>query len=141
MWSILFWLNLQKLYLKKYKRVKLVKFLIIFFKNIYFQFTGSKMGRFTRVEVSDCDTSKSACVLKRQTNATISIDFELGMYKCFFCRQLFQPSLIQFSFLYRRRCVNNNNSSAWYYCACRDSIRIVKSGRMCWLRFGVSAEE
>lgn len=41
---------------------------------------GSKAGRFTNIGVSGCDTSKPSCVLKRGTNATISIDFELGKF-------------------------------------------------------------
>ncbi|XP_012278741.1 protein NPC2 homolog [Orussus abietinus] len=36
---------------------------------------GSKLGRFTEVSVSGCETSQSVCVLKRGTNATIEIQF------------------------------------------------------------------
>ncbi|KAG4077358.1 hypothetical protein HA402_009759 [Bradysia odoriphaga] len=39
---------------------------------------GSKVGKFTKVQVSDCVTTSTACILKKNTNATISIDFELS---------------------------------------------------------------
>lgn len=37
---------------------------------------GSKVGKFKSISVSDCDLTKTACVLKKNSNATISIDFE-----------------------------------------------------------------
>lgn len=39
---------------------------------------GSKIGKFSKVLVSDCDTTKSACILRRNTTANIALDFELG---------------------------------------------------------------
>lgn len=38
-------------------------------------FQGSQIGKFTKVVVSDCDTTKPYCILHRETNATIAIDF------------------------------------------------------------------
>ncbi|XP_054087450.1 NPC intracellular cholesterol transporter 2 homolog a [Zeugodacus cucurbitae] len=44
------------------------------------QFTdcGSKTGSFTKVLVSDCDTTKNECILKRNTTASITINFALN---------------------------------------------------------------
>ncbi|KAL9874141.1 NPC intracellular cholesterol transporter 2 homolog a [Glossina fuscipes] len=44
------------------------------------QFTdcGSKTGKFTSVYISDCDTTKHECILKRDSNVTIIIDFTLA---------------------------------------------------------------
>uniref|UniRef100_A0A1A9ZLD8 MD-2-related lipid-recognition domain-containing protein n=1 Tax=Glossina pallidipes TaxID=7398 RepID=A0A1A9ZLD8_GLOPL len=39
---------------------------------------GSKTGKFTSVYVSDCDTTKHECILKRDSNVTIIIDFTLA---------------------------------------------------------------
>lgn len=50
-------------------------FSISFLPNI-----GSKVGKFTKIDVSGCDLTKPTCILKRGSNATISIDFNLG--KC-----------------------------------------------------------
>ncbi|KAG5674159.1 hypothetical protein PVAND_004143 [Polypedilum vanderplanki] len=36
-------------------------------------------GKFTRVTVTDCDESQERCILKKGTNATITIDFELDV--------------------------------------------------------------
>lgn len=43
-------------------------------------FTGSKNGAYSNVEISDCDTTKSACILKRNTTASITIDFTTSKY-------------------------------------------------------------
>lgn len=48
--------------------------------NNNFNFAGSMIGRFTKIEVSDCVTSSPACILKKNTNATIKIDFELSEF-------------------------------------------------------------
>ncbi|KAK2582461.1 hypothetical protein KPH14_004767 [Odynerus spinipes] len=42
---------------------------------VSFQDCGSKIGRFTAVTVSGCDTTKAACDLVRNTNASLTIDF------------------------------------------------------------------
>ncbi|XP_005187474.1 NPC intracellular cholesterol transporter 2 homolog a [Musca domestica] len=44
------------------------------------QFTdcGSKTGKFTKVSVSDCDTTKNECILKRNSTVSITIDFSLA---------------------------------------------------------------
>uniref|UniRef100_A0A1I8PDR9 MD-2-related lipid-recognition domain-containing protein n=1 Tax=Stomoxys calcitrans TaxID=35570 RepID=A0A1I8PDR9_STOCA len=44
------------------------------------QFTdcGSKIGKFTKVLVSDCDTTKNECILKRNSTVSITIDFSLA---------------------------------------------------------------
>ncbi|XP_017474929.1 PREDICTED: protein NPC2 homolog [Rhagoletis zephyria] len=44
------------------------------------QFTdcGSKTGSFNKVVISDCDTTKNECVLKRNTTASITINFALN---------------------------------------------------------------
>ncbi|XP_049310918.1 NPC intracellular cholesterol transporter 2 homolog a [Bactrocera dorsalis] len=44
------------------------------------QFTdcGSKTGSFTKVIISDCDTTKNECILKRNTTASITINFALN---------------------------------------------------------------
>lgn len=42
-------------------------------------FAGSKIGKFSKVSISDCDMTQSSCVLPRNTNATIGVDFILGM--------------------------------------------------------------
>lgn len=39
-------------------------------------YTGSKIGKWSRVDVSGCNTDKKACVLKRGSNASIGITFE-----------------------------------------------------------------
>lgn len=39
---------------------------------------GSKVGKFENVKVSNCDESKSFCVLKRDTIAKIDLDLTLG---------------------------------------------------------------
>ncbi|XP_055295385.1 NPC intracellular cholesterol transporter 2 homolog a-like [Sitodiplosis mosellana] len=38
---------------------------------------GSKSGKLASIRVSDCDVSSKVCLLKRFTNATIELDFEL----------------------------------------------------------------
>lgn len=53
------------------------KTILLFF--FCFFFAGSKIGRFSNVSVSDCDMTKSSCVLHRNTNATIGVNFNLGM--------------------------------------------------------------
>lgn len=40
---------------------------------------GSEIGRFVDIRVSKCRPSSKVCELKRSKNATIEIDFELGM--------------------------------------------------------------
>lgn len=40
--------------------------------------TGSISGKFTKISVSDCDETKAFCILKRGTDATIGIEFELS---------------------------------------------------------------
>ncbi|XP_067637324.1 NPC intracellular cholesterol transporter 2 homolog a [Eurosta solidaginis] len=44
------------------------------------QFTdcGSKTGSFSKVAISDCDTTKNECILKRNTTASITIIFSLN---------------------------------------------------------------
>lgn len=42
---------------------------------LQFQDCGSKIGHFTKVTVSNCDTTKAACDLILNTNASIAIDF------------------------------------------------------------------
>ncbi|TMW51033.1 hypothetical protein DOY81_003903 [Sarcophaga bullata] len=44
------------------------------------QFTdcGSKTGKFTKIVVSDCDTTKNECILKRNSSVSITIDFSLA---------------------------------------------------------------
>ncbi|XP_065363394.1 NPC intracellular cholesterol transporter 2 homolog a [Calliphora vicina] len=53
-----------------------------FFQNSIYalQFTdcGSKTGKFTKVVVSDCDTTKNECILKRNSSVSITIDFSLA---------------------------------------------------------------
>jgi hypothetical protein len=39
---------------------------------------GSELGENVKVTVSDCDTKQPRCLLKRGTNATITIDFKLS---------------------------------------------------------------
>ncbi|XP_030384253.1 NPC intracellular cholesterol transporter 2 homolog a [Scaptodrosophila lebanonensis] len=39
---------------------------------------GSKTGKFTRVVIEGCDTTKSECILKRNTTVSFSIDFSLA---------------------------------------------------------------
>lgn len=53
-----------------------------FFFNKFILQTGSKVGKFTKIQVSDCDTRSAACILKKNSNATISIDFELSKCDC-----------------------------------------------------------
>lgn len=42
---------------------------------------GSKLGRFTDVSVSSCQTSDPKCTLTRGTNASIAIKFIPSKYK------------------------------------------------------------
>lgn len=51
--------------------------LICGFSALEFKDCGSKIGKFTKIKVSGCDESKSVCVLKRHTNATIDLNFNL----------------------------------------------------------------
>uniref|UniRef100_U5EUS6 Putative ml domain salivary peptide n=1 Tax=Corethrella appendiculata TaxID=1370023 RepID=U5EUS6_9DIPT len=44
---------------------------------LQFEDCGSTVGKFTSIEITDCDTSKSSCVLHRNTNVTISLDFQV----------------------------------------------------------------
>ncbi|XP_023163946.2 NPC intracellular cholesterol transporter 2 homolog a-like [Drosophila hydei] len=39
---------------------------------------GSKTGKFTQVTIEGCDTTKPECLLRRNTNVSISIDFALA---------------------------------------------------------------
>ncbi|KAI4491129.1 hypothetical protein M0802_010439 [Mischocyttarus mexicanus] len=48
---------------------------MILFHLLFNYFVGSKIGHFTKITISNCDTSKSACELVRNTNASIDIDF------------------------------------------------------------------
>lgn len=64
------WLEIKKKYIKK---THFDETLIQFFLRL-----GSKAGKFTKVTVSDCDTTKAACILHRNTTANIELDFELG---------------------------------------------------------------
>lgn len=41
---------------------------------------GSETGKFSAVKLPSCDESANACVLKRNTNATIEVDFNLSEY-------------------------------------------------------------
>uniref|UniRef100_A0A336L530 CSON004915 protein n=1 Tax=Culicoides sonorensis TaxID=179676 RepID=A0A336L530_CULSO len=41
-----------------------------------FEDCGSKIGKFTKIDVAGCNTDKKACVLKRGSNASIGITFE-----------------------------------------------------------------
>lgn len=47
-----------------------------------FCLSGSKVGKFENVKVLNCDESKDACILKRNTTAQIDLDLTLGKY-CF----------------------------------------------------------
>lgn len=49
-----------------------------FLEEIVFFFSGSKLGKFSKVSVSGCDEKANACVLKRHSNATIGLDFSLS---------------------------------------------------------------
>lgn len=50
---------------------------------IFLFLLGSKTGKFTKVVVSDCDTTKNECILKRNSSVSITIDFSLGKNKIF----------------------------------------------------------
>jgi hypothetical protein len=39
---------------------------------------GSEVGTFSKVSVSDCDETKARCILKRGTNATVTIEFKIS---------------------------------------------------------------
>ncbi|XP_031635975.1 NPC intracellular cholesterol transporter 2 homolog a-like [Contarinia nasturtii] len=54
-------------------------FALIFGSNnaLEFKDCGSELGKFSKVVVSNCDEASSVCVLKRHTNATIDLDFNL----------------------------------------------------------------
>lgn len=64
--------------------------LIIIFK-IYFKrllikkcfkiFSGSKVGKYNNVTVSDCEPDAATCILKRGTDASITISFDVGKLK------------------------------------------------------------
>ncbi|KAL5278238.1 NPC2 family protein [Megaselia abdita] len=45
---------------------------------LQFKDCGSKGGKFTKVTVSNCDTTQKECILKRNSTASITIDFSLG---------------------------------------------------------------
>ncbi|XP_064535471.1 NPC intracellular cholesterol transporter 2 homolog a [Drosophila montana] len=47
-------------------------------KALEFQDCGSKTGKFTQVTIEGCDTTKAECVLRRNTNVSITIDFALA---------------------------------------------------------------
>ncbi|XP_034472410.1 NPC intracellular cholesterol transporter 2 homolog a [Drosophila innubila] len=47
-------------------------------KALEFHDCGSKTGKFTQVTIEGCDTTKAECVLKRNTNVSISIDIALA---------------------------------------------------------------
>ncbi|XP_031636014.1 NPC intracellular cholesterol transporter 2 homolog a-like [Contarinia nasturtii] len=38
---------------------------------------GSEIGKITKIKVSDCEESSEICLLKRFTNATLELEFEL----------------------------------------------------------------
>lgn len=42
------------------------------------RFAGSKLGKFTKITVTNCEDIKPKCILKRGTNATVQIEFELS---------------------------------------------------------------
>lgn len=52
-----------------------------FFFQYFLPNLGSKTGQFSKVKVSNCDESSNVCVLKRNTNATIELDFKLSKLK------------------------------------------------------------
>ncbi|TDG43683.1 hypothetical protein AWZ03_009882 [Drosophila navojoa] len=43
-----------------------------------FKDCGSKTGKFSQVTIEGCDTTKAECILHRNTNVSISIDFTLA---------------------------------------------------------------
>lgn len=49
-----------------------------FCKALEFHDCGSKTGKFTQVIIEGCDTTKSECVLKRNSNVSITIDIALA---------------------------------------------------------------
>ncbi|XP_015179114.1 PREDICTED: protein NPC2 homolog [Polistes dominula] len=42
---------------------------------VEFKDCGSKIGHFTKITISNCDTSKTACELVRNSNVSLTIDF------------------------------------------------------------------
>ncbi|XP_034667944.1 NPC intracellular cholesterol transporter 2 homolog a [Drosophila subobscura] len=47
-------------------------------QSLEFSDCGSKTGKFTRVVIEGCDTTKSECILKRNTTVSFSIDINLA---------------------------------------------------------------
>ncbi|SPP79323.1 NPC intracellular cholesterol transporter 2 homolog a [Drosophila guanche] len=47
-------------------------------QGLEFSDCGSKTGKFTRVVIEGCDTTKSECILKRNTTVSFSIDINLA---------------------------------------------------------------
>ncbi|EDW78084.1 uncharacterized protein Dwil_GK24197 [Drosophila willistoni] len=52
--------------------------MVTFVQGLGFTDCGSKTGKFTRVAIEGCDTTKSECILKRNTTVSFSIDFALA---------------------------------------------------------------
>ncbi|XP_022226983.1 NPC intracellular cholesterol transporter 2 homolog a [Drosophila obscura] len=52
--------------------------LVAFVQGLEFSDCGSKTGKFTRVVIEGCDTTKSECILKRNTTVSFSIDITLA---------------------------------------------------------------
>ncbi|XP_055914826.1 NPC intracellular cholesterol transporter 2 homolog a [Eupeodes corollae] len=51
---------------------------IVSISGLQFKDCGSKIGKFTKVVISGCDTTKNDCILKRNTSASISIELMLS---------------------------------------------------------------
>ncbi|CRL05670.1 CLUMA_CG018703, isoform A [Clunio marinus] len=58
--------------------IGLIICLSVVVESVVFTDCGSIKGKFTKVSVSNCDETKPKCVLKRGTNATVNIDFQLN---------------------------------------------------------------
>ncbi|KAH8255732.1 hypothetical protein KR038_009293, partial [Drosophila bunnanda] len=52
--------------------------LVAFAGALEFTDCGSKTGKFTRVSIEGCDTTKPECILKRNTTVSFSIDLALA---------------------------------------------------------------
>lgn len=48
--------------------------------DFHYTFAGSKIGKYTNVTVTNCDNSGGDCILKRGSDATISINFTIGEF-------------------------------------------------------------
>lgn len=43
-----------------------------------YELTGSEVGSFTKISVSNCNENQARCILKRGTNATVAIEFTIS---------------------------------------------------------------